>query len=174
MIWTILFLSFVAYSIGIFFIPWWSVLGAVAGFQVILMLVLRVNLLRMARSMLLFSPVIIMTALFNYFFMELNDVLLISARLALVCHMTFIFASSVPMLKFIRGLQNLLGRRIAITAAIAITFIPIVFSEYRRIKQAMNAKGCKRNFRMTIRIFMFNIVYRASVLSLTLEAKAFK
>lgn len=174
MIWTILILLFVTYSVGIFFIPWWIALGIVAFVQIVLMFALRVRLLKICKSLLLFSPVIVTTALFNYFFMDWNDVLLISARLFLVSHMTFIFATTMPKLKFIRGLQNLFGRRIAITAAVALTFIPVVLSECTRIKQAMNAKGCRRNLRITTRIFMYNIVYRASVLSLTLDAKGYQ
>ena len=182
MIWAVLILLFTAYSIGVFFVPWWIVLGALGAIQIILMLVLRVNVKKAIISLVYFLPFVVITAGFHLLFGDTHSALIMSARLGLVWHATVIFSQKVPILKFAHGLKILLyplkifrinPRDIAVMIAIAVTFIPIIAAEFKQIRGAMNAKGRKRGVLIVLKVFMYKILYRAGQLSLTLEAKGY-
>ena len=187
MIWATLVFLFLCYSVGIFFITWWYVLAGIASAQLILTLIFlltqKIKLWKTIRAILIFLPVVITTAAFNWLFLEWEQIAMISARLLLVANMTFIFATVIPILKFARGLSILLyplklfrvnPRDVAVTIAVAITFIPVVRVEYNRIRDGMRARGRKRSLKITMSVFMYRILYRSSVLSLTLDAKGYK
>jgi len=182
MIWAFLILLFAAYSIGVFFIPWWIVLGSLGGAQLLLMLILRVNFKKAFLSFIYFLPFIAITAGFHLLFDDWHNAAIMSVRLLLVWNATVIFSQKVPILKFAHGLKILLcpliifrinPRDIAVMIAVAVTFIPITISEFKQIRNAMNAKGRKRGILIVLKIFMYKILYRAGQLSLTLEAKGY-
>jgi len=173
---------FIAYSIGIFFVSWWWVILGCAVTQVLLMVVARCNLWRAVKSMSYALPFIALTFAFNYWFSGLDEALLFSARLALVVHLTFIFSQKLSVLQFARGIEVLLWplrvfklntRHVSLVMAISVSFIPVLRDQYIDIRQAMNARGKRRGLSLFMRLFMFKIVYRASVLALTLEAKGY-
>jgi len=183
MIWAILVLLFSAYSVGVFFVHSWWVLLGLAGLNILLMVVLLINPVRAVRSLILFSPLIFLSALFNYLWADLDTAAIFAARLTLVTNMTFIFASRVPMLKFAVGLQICLSplglvkintRNVALTIAIAVSFIPILRDEARTIRHAMRAKARRRgmgNLTLFFKIIMYKVLYRAGSLAMTLDAK---
>jgi len=183
MIWAILVLGFISYSIWIFFISsWWVLLGLVV-FQIVLMIVCWVNVLHAVRSLLLLSPVIFLTGLFNYFFTDLETAAMVATRLAIMCNMTYIFASTVPIMKFVTGMKILFTpirifgvnpRDIAVTIAVAVTFIPISLSEFKRIRDGIRARSGKPRFGLISKIFVYKILYRASCVGATLEAKGYR
>ncbi|MCL2570709.1 MAG: energy-coupling factor transporter transmembrane protein EcfT [Firmicutes bacterium] len=183
MIWAILVFLFIAYSIGVFFISNWYIFAGIAAFHLLLMIILRVNILRAFLNLLIISPFIIFTGLFNWLFSDLENALLMTTRLVIVCNMTFIFATKIQIMKFVRGLGILLyplrlikvnTRHISVTVAIAITYIPIILDEHRRIKHAMHAKAKRRGIRLWWQIFMYKILYKAASMSRTLESKGYK
>ena len=188
MILAVLILLFFAYSIGIFFVDDWFILACLAGFQFLLMVIGmlagRVNFFKALRNLVYLSPIIFLTGLFNYFFTDLETAAMVATRVALMCHMTYVFASLIPILKFAQGLSTLFvllrifgvnHRDLGITVAVSITFIPIVLSQYHQIKQAINARGRRKNtFVITMQIFMYRILYRASILGQTLDAKGYE
>ena len=183
MMWAVLVFLFLVYSVGIFFVGCWWVLLGVAGGQLLLMIILCINPTKAIRAFLWFLPVIITTGLFNWIFLGWEEILMISTRLALVGNMTFIFSSKVPVLKFARGVSILLvplkifrvnPRDVAVMVAVAITFVPVVRVEYNRIREGMRARGKKRSLKIALGVFMYRILYRASVLGNTLEAKGYK
>ena len=183
MIWAFLTLGLIVYSMGIFFITAWEILLWILTAHIALILVLRINPIKLFRNIIMVSPFIIFTGLINWAFSDFENALMIMARIFLLCNMTFIFSQTVPLLKFARGLSILLlplkifrinTRNIAVTISVAITFVPILRSEYRGIRQGMNARGKKkRGIGIATRIFGFRILYRASILSNTLDAKGY-
>lgn len=173
-LWVIPILALMAYSMGIFWITSWAVLYWIMIAHVALIAILRISPWKLLKNTLFVIPFIAFTGLINWAFADLESSLLIMARIFLLCNMTFIFSQAVTIMNFVRGLRVFLGRNIAVTTAVAITFIPILNREYRRIREGINARGRKRGFRIATRIFAFRILYRASVLSDTLEAKGYK
>jgi len=183
MFWALLILSFIAYSIGVFFIESWWALLCLSVLQILLLLTLRINSLRALKNFLLILPLIVLTFVLNFWFVDLNTALLFSVRLLLISNMGFIFATKIPILKFVRGLEILMlplrvfrvnTRSIAVTMAIAITFVPIVFDEYKKVREAMHAKGTRPKLILTSKIFMYKILYSSSTLSHTLHAKGYQ
>ena len=179
MIWAVLILGFFAFSVGVFFVScWWVLLGIFVA-QILLIVVLRINVCRAVRSVLMFLPFIGLAFGLNLIFGTLENSLLMAARLGLMCNMTFVFMSAVPMLGFVRGLRVFCGRRVAVTVAVAIAFVPLLRDEYRKIKDAMNARGKRRGFLgfgalgLTFQIVMYKVLYRAGNLAQTLDAKGF-
>jgi len=182
MCYALIVFAFIAYSIGIFFIPWWWVIMGLACAQVLLMLLTRCNIWRAVKSMLYALPFIALTFAFNYWLLDLNDSLLFAARLGLVVHLTFILSQKLSVLNFARGIEVLLWplrifrlntRHVSLVMAIAVSFIPVLRDQYIDIRAAMNARGRRRGLSLFMRLFMFKIIYRASVLALTLEAKGY-
>jgi len=176
MIFAILILLFFAYSIGIFFVDSWIVLAYLAGFQLVLMIMLLVNPLKALRNLVYLFPVVLLTGLFNYFFTDLETAAMVATRLALMCHMTYIFATSISALNFAKGMGIILFNRDAgIVVAVAIAFVPTILREYIQIKQSMNVRGRRRGtFTISMQIFMYRMLYRSANLAQTLDAKAYK
>jgi len=181
--WTVLLLLFICYSIGVFFISDWTILFVLGGFHLFLMLVLRISLWYMCKGFLLMAPFILVTGAMNLLFADLDVTLLIGYRLLLVSNMTMIFGYHVKVLQLATGIRGLLWplkifglntRDIGVTVAVGVTFIPIIFDEYKRLRETIRSRGARPRIGLTMKLFSYKILYRASILSNTLEAKGYR
>lgn len=160
MLYIIQFILFIAYTILVFFIKSYSLLGIVCAINIILMLLLRENFKRAIFAILKLMPFIAFTAGINMIISGINFGALIGIRLILVCNMTYIFAKKMTPHKLQYVIEVLLkplkifkidSREIGIIVCIGTTFIPIIQREIQEIKYALKAKGYEINFRNVIR-----------------------
>lgn len=160
MLYIIQFILFIAYTILVFFIKSYSLLGIVCAINIILMLLLRENFKRAIFAILKLMPFIAFTAGINMIISGINFGALIGIRLILVCNMTYIFAKKMTPHKLQYVIEVLLkplkifkidSREIGIIVCIGTTFIPIIQREIQEIKYAINAKGYEINLRNVIR-----------------------
>ncbi len=160
MLYIIQFILFIAYTILVFFIKSYSLLGIVCAINIIMMLLLRENFKRAIFAILKLMPFIAFTAGINMIISGINFGALIGIRLILVCNMTYIFAKKMTPHKLQYVIETLLkplkifkidSREIGIILCIGTTFIPIIQREIQEIKYALKAKGYEINFRNVIR-----------------------
>lgn len=160
MLYIIQFILFIAYTILVFFIKSYSLLGIVCAINIILMLLLRENFKRAIFAILKLMPFIAFTAGINMIISGINFGALIGIRLILVCNMTYIFAKKMTPHKLQYVIEVLLkplkifkidSKEIGIIVCIGTTFIPIIQREIQEIKYALKAKGYEINFRNVIR-----------------------
>jgi len=193
----LLILLFFAFSIGIFFVPIWWVLASVFVWQVVFILVFKLNLMKALRGLLVFLPFAVLIFLFLWWAGDsgtwelgreppidpaIEGALMTTAQMFLVVLGTFIFTSTVTIVNFVFGLTKLLtpfrwvglnARDIAVTIAIAVSFIPILLDEYTKISQALNAKGKRRGLKLATQVIIYKVLFRAGSLSETLDAKGY-
>lgn len=160
MLYIIQFILFIAYTISVFFIKSYFILGIVCTINIILMLLLKENFKRAIFSIFKLMPFIAFTAGINMIISGISYGLLIGIRLILVCNMTYIFAKKMTPHKLQYVIETLLkplkifkidSREIGIIVCIGTTFIPIIQREIQEIKYAINAKGYEINLRNVIR-----------------------
>lgn len=160
MLYIIQFILFIAYTILVFFIKSYSLLGIVCAINIIMMLLLRENFKRAIFAILKLMPFIAFTAGINMIISGINFGALIGIRLIFVCNMTYIFAKKMTPHKLQYVIETLLkplkifkidSREIGIIVCIGTTFIPIIQREIQEIKYALKAKGYEINFRNVIR-----------------------
>ena len=160
MTYIIAFILFLIYTIGIFFIKEYYILGVIALINVILMIILKENIKNAFITMIKIMPFIIFTSIINTLISGVNHGLLIGIRLILVCNTTYIFANKQQILTTSHKLQYVIetilkplkiikvnSREIGIMVCIAIAFIPIVQNAIIELKYSLKSKG----FNVTIK-----------------------
>jgi len=174
---------FFVYTTGLFFMPneW---LPYAALFNFLLIIFLRKNPLLVLRNLLIFVPFIGVMLLFSINSLTLESALFLTARLLLACNFTYVFGTSIGALRFARGVEVLLfplkifrvkTRNISLIIAVAITFIPVMAREATAIRDGMSAKGMRRaKISLMLSILSYKVLYRASMLSDTLNAKGYQ
>ena len=175
---------FFFYTTGIFFIDDYLWFAGIAIFNLFLILILRKNIIRVFRNLLLFMPFVALTVLFNFLLNGWESALLVATRLTLVCNFTYIFVTSIGGIRFARGVESILfplklfrvkTRNISLIIAVALTFIPVIFRETKVIREGMHARGLRRpKLGLFFSIISYKILYRASTLSDTLNAKGYQ
>lgn len=156
MTYIITFILFLIYTIGIFFIKEYYILGIIALINVILMIILKENMKNAFITMIKIMPFIIFTSVINTLISGMNHGLLIGIRLILVCNTTYIFAKKMTSHKLQYVIETVLkplkiikvnSREIGIMVCIAIAFIPIVQNAIIELKYSLKSKG----FNVTIK-----------------------
>lgn len=160
MLYIIQFILFIAYTISIFFIKSYVLLGIVCLINIILMIILRENLKRAVLAIIKLMPFIIFTSGINMIISGLSFGLLIGIRLILVCNMTYIFAKKMTPRKLQYVIETIFAplkifkidsKEIGIIVCIGTTFIPIIQREIQDIKYSLRAKGYELSVKNIIR-----------------------
>ncbi len=150
MTYIISFILFLVYTIGIFFIKEYYMLGIVALINIILMIVLKENIKNAVITMLKIVPFIIFTSCINMLISGVGFGILIGIRLLLVCNVTYIFAKKMTSHKLQYVIETLLkplkiikidSREISIIVCIGIAFIPIVQNAVVELEYSLKSKG---------------------------------
>ncbi len=150
MIHIISFILFLIYTIGIFFIKEYYILGIVALINFLLIIALKENIKNAFIAIIKIMPFIIFTSCINMLIGGVNHGLLIGIRLILVCNITYIFAKKMTSHKLQYVIETLLKplkiikinpREIGIIVCIGIAFIPIVQNAMMELKYSLKSKG---------------------------------
>ncbi len=152
MIYIIEFLLFVAYTILIFFIKDYFLLGIVTFANIILIIILKESVRNAILSILKLMPFIIFTSLINMLITDISFGMLIGIRLILVCNITYIFSKKMTPHKLQYVIEKLLrplkiikidSREVGIIVCIGVAYIPIIQREVEELKYSLKAKGYK-------------------------------
>lgn len=159
-IYVIEFLLFLAYTILIFFIKNYFLLGIIAIINIILMIISKESIKKLLLTIFKLIPIILFTSSINIIMGDINSGILIGIRLILVCNITYIFSKKMTMQKLQYCTEKILkplkiikinSREIGIIVCIGIAFMPIIQKEMQEIKYALKAKGYNLNFKNVIK-----------------------
>lgn len=154
------FLLFLAYTILIFFIKNYFLLGIIAIINIILMIICKESIKKLLLTIFKLIPIILFTSSINIIMGDINSGILIGIRLILVCNITYIFSKKMTMQKLQYCIEKILkplkiikinSREIGIIVCIGIAFMPIIQKEMQEIKYALKAKGYNLNFKNVIK-----------------------
>ncbi len=152
MIYVIILVLFIIYSIAIFFVNNLFVLAALFLINLVFLGVIKKDLKKL--TVLLKNNVIFITFVFicNLIFMNLEIAFLTSFKLFAVLISTYVINELFTPIKFGQAIYNLLYplkifkiniKDISLIITIAITFIPVLTDEAKNIKKALIIKGMK-------------------------------
>lgn len=184
------FILFLIYTIGIFFISNYLVLGIIAIFNIILMLLIKINIKNAGNNILKLLPFILFTIIVNILFADLEFGLLIGVRLTLVCNLSYIFSKTITYSEFGGIVEKLVypfkifdinPKEIGLVTTIAISFVPIMKSEILQLKNVLKIKGIKptnfnliKNSNLIFKPFFVSVLQRLNEVEMSLKAKGWQ
>lgn len=160
MLYIVEFVLFLMYTVLIFFIKDYFLLGIFFVINILLMIILKQKLKKALMSVLKIIPFIIFTAGINMIISGISYGILIGIRLILVCNITYIFSKKMTPHKLQYVIETLLkplkiininSKEVGIIVCIGLTFIPIIQKEITELKYSLKSKGCNPNLKNIIR-----------------------
>lgn len=180
----ILLLLFIAYTTSIFFISNWIVFLGFICINLMLILAFKLSFRRVFVNLYKVTPIILITFIFNLLFGYLEEAILISIRLYIVCNMTFIFTYKMGTTNILIALENLFlplkifgisPTDLSLMINIAITFIPVIFRELEQTSLALKNKGLKSysisSMKYTFKLLIISIFKKTNEIEFTLKSK---
>lgn len=180
----ILLLLFIAYTTSIFFISNWIVFLGFICINLMLILAFKLSFRRVFVNLYKVTPIILITFIFNLLFGYLEEAILISIRLYIVCNMTFIFTYKMGTTNILIALENLFlplkifgisPTDLSLMINIAITFIPVIFRELEQTSLALKNKGLKSysisSIKYTFKLLIISIFKKTNEIEFTLKSK---
>ena len=160
MLYIVEFVLFLMYTVLIFFIKDYFLLGIFLVINILLMIILKQKLKKALMAVLKIIPFIIFTAGINMIISGISYGILIGIRLILVCNITYIFSKKMTPHKLQYVIETLLkplkiininSKEVGIIVCIGLTFIPIIQKEITELKYSLKSKGCNPNLKNIIR-----------------------
>lgn len=148
------FILFILYTVLIFFVSDYRILGVIFIINLALMLIGRINLKNAIRNIIKLLPFIVFVVLINLILMSKEEAILIGIRLILVCNFTYIFTRNFTPQQLSNSIEKILTplkifkvntRDIGIMISIAVAFVPILRDEGNKIKESLKSKGFNVN-----------------------------
>lgn len=184
------FTGFVFYTITLFLVNHYFLLGIAFAFQILFMIILPISNKSAIKSMVHLLPFILFTAVINGIFMNMESAILIGIRLVMVCHMTYLLGKTTTAMEIAKVVQTLLypltwfkvnTNNIGMIVSIGITFIPIMKQEIENIQNSLLAKGFSLSFPNKIKYIsyimgplMYSLLKRINQIEDSLKAKAYR
>lgn len=144
------FILFILYTVLIFLISDYRIIAIVFIFNLIMMLIGKINLKSAIKSIVKLLPFILFIVLINIILMSKERAILIGVRLILVCNFTYTFTRNFTPEQLSNSVEKILAplkifkvntRDIGIMISIAVAFIPILRDEGNKIKASLKSKG---------------------------------
>lgn len=144
------FIIFDIFVLAIFFISNYKILFSIFLIDIIVIMFLRLNILKIIRYLLLISPLIIFTFIINIVLENISYGILIATRFIIACISTYIFSRTVTVLEISKVIETILSplklfrfdvESVGLLVSIAISFIPIIRDEMIELKQVLESKG---------------------------------
>jgi len=179
------FITFITYTVSIFFINDLRLLVGLFLLNFIIAIILKTNLKRMFYNFRVLLPFIVFTVLTNIFFDSLYDGFIIGIRIIICYNITYIFSKTITVLEVADTIQRICyplkmlkvnTNNIGIIVSISICMIPVLKNEIHAISQAMKSKGKLVKINSTIIIMksmLISILRRTNQIEKTLIAKAY-
>lgn len=184
------FILFLIYTVGIFFIKNYIILGIIAIFNIILMLIIKINIKNAINNLFKLLPFILFTAIINVFFADLNFAILIGIRLILVCNLSYTFSKTMTYTEFGDMIEKLVypfkifgvnPKEIGLVITIALSFMPIMKNEFGQMRNVLKVKGIKptnfnllKNLNLIFKPFFISVLQRLNEIEMALKAKGWQ
>ena len=184
------FILFLIYVIGIFFINNYYILGAIALFNISLILITKINIKKTINNLIKLLPFILFTALINYLLIDLKSAILITVRLILICNISYIFSKTITYLEFADVIEKLLyplkifkvnPKDISLMISIALSFMPIMKDELLQMKNVLKVKGINltkinliKNMNLVFKPFFISVLRRVNEIEMSISAKGYR
>lgn len=184
------FILFLIYTIGIFFIKNYMLLGLIIIFNIILMLIIKINLKNAINNLIKLLPFILFTVAINMIFADLNFSILIGIRLILVCNLSYVFSKTISYMEFAEVIEKIVyplkifkinPKEIGLVVSIALSFVPIMKNEFSQIKNVLKVKGIKpttfnllKNLGLIFKPFFISVLQRLNEIEMSLKAKGYQ
>lgn len=184
------FIMFLIYTVGIFFINNYIVLASIAVLNVILMLTIKINMKNALNNLFKLLPFILFTAVVNILFADLQFAILIGVRLILVCNLSYIFSKTITYTEFGEVIEKLMypfkifginPKEIGLVITIALSFMPIMKSEFGQMRNVLKVKGVKptnfnilKNLSLIFKPFFISVLQRLNEVEMSLKAKGWQ
>lgn len=184
------FILFLIYVIGIFFINNYIILGIIALINLGLILISKINIKKAIKNLIKLLPFILFTSLINLIFANLQDAILITIRLILVCNISYIFSKTISYLEFAQIIEKIFyplkifkinPKEIGLIVTIALSFMPIMKDELFEMKNVLKVKGIKtakgnliKNINLIFKPFFISVLQRINEIEMSLKSKAYQ
>lgn len=184
------FILFLIYTVGIFFINNYMILGLIVIFNIILMLLLKINLKNAIKSIIKLMLFILFTVAINMLFADLQFSILIGVRLILVCNLSYVFSKTISYMEFAEVIEKIVyplkifrinPKEIGLVISIALSFVPIMKNEFAQIRNVLKVKGIKptnfnllKNSGLIFKPFFISIMQRLNEIEMSLKAKGYQ
>lgn len=184
------FILFLIYTVGIFFIKNYIILGIIAIFNIVLMLTIKINIKNAVNNLIKLFPFILFTVVINIFFANLNFAILIGIRLILVCNLSYTFSKTMTYTEFGDMIEKLVypfkifgvnPKEIGLVITIALSFMPIMKNEFGQMRNVLKVKGIKptnfnllKNLNLIFKPFFISVLQRLNEIEMTLKAKGWQ
>ena len=165
-------------------------LGLIAIFNIILIVALKINISNSIKNLVKLLPFILFTVVINALLAELEFAILMGVRLVLVCNLTYIFSKTILNTEIGDVIEKLVyplkifkinPKEIGLMVTIALSFIPIIKSEFSQIKNVLKVKGIKptklnllKNLNLIFRPFLVSVLQRLNEIEMSLKAKGYQ
>lgn len=184
------FILFLVYTIGIFFINNYILLGLITIFNIILMIIAKINLKNALNNTIKILPFILFTVAINMIFADLEFSILIGIRLILIRNLTYIFSKTISYMEFAQVIEKIVyplkvfginPEETGLIIIIALSFIPIIKNEFDQIRDVLKVKGIKpttfnllKNLGLIFKPFLISIMQRLNEIEMSLKAKGYQ
>ncbi len=181
---------FLIYTVGIFFINNYIILASIAVLNVILMLTIKINMKKALNNLFKLLPFILFTAVVNILFADLQFAILIGVRLILVCNLSYIFSKTITYTEFGEVIEKLMypfkifginPKEIGLVITIALSFMPIMKSEFGQMRNVLKVKGVKptnfnilKNLSLIFKPLFISVLQRLNEVEMSLKAKGWQ
>ena len=184
------FTLFLIYTVGIFFIKNYIILGIIAIFNISIMLTIKINIKTAINNLIKLLPFILFTIVINILFADLNFGILIGIRLILVCNLSYIFSKTMTYTEFGDVIEKLMypfkifgvnPKEVSLVITIALSFMPIMKNEFEQMKNVLKVKGIKptnfnllKNLSLIFKPFFVSVLQRLNKIEMSLKAKGWQ
>lgn len=176
---------FIVCTVLVFFIRDWILLGLIFAINLILVFMLNSSIKNILYNLKIILPFVIFTAIINAFLSNLNDGLLMGARILLCYFITYIFSKTITVLEISNTIEKIClpltifkvnTKNIGIMISISICMIPVLRSEINTTKNSLKAKGKKLgigNIGIIMKPILISILRRTNELERALISKGY-
>ncbi|GMO46439.1 MAG: hypothetical protein Ta2B_27990 [Termitinemataceae bacterium] len=179
-----------AFSVCIFFVDNYYILGIAAVLTIVLLIIVRVSLKAILTYTVGVLPFVLLASLINFFLDGTQLAILTAIRFMLACYAVISYREKVSPMQLANAIETLCyplklskfkffkidPKDIGLMVCIAITFIPILLRDFNSIKCALQSKGLRvtpRNLNYILKPFIIGIFKRTNEISNALKSKAY-
>lgn len=186
----IIFLLFLIYTIGIFFIDKYILLIIVLVINLAITIISKINIKDEIKNIFKLLPFILFTGIINLIFVNFKFAILLSVRLILVCNISYIYSKTISYMEFSEIIEKIVypfkifkinPKDIGLMITISLSFIPIMKDEIKETKNVLNAKGIYpsninliKNASLIFKPFFISILQRINEVEMSLKAKGYQ
>ena len=181
---------FLIYVIGIFFVNSYIALGIITLFNIVLIILTKINIKKACMNLIKLLPFILFTSVINYILIDIQSAILITIRLILVCNISYIFSKTITYLEFANVIEIVFyplkifkvnPEDISLIVIIALSFMPIMKDELLQMKNVLKVKGIKitrinliKNINLIFKPFFVSVLKRINEIEMSLKSKAYQ